>query len=479
MKRQRCDPSFVPSGHLDRHPELGITTKNEYYMQLQKRRDFKYYGGRTINKNMISADYPFETSGSRYQSSNQLLIPSSKLYNNATENQQNISTSNFFRNFGDGNNRNYSNNNIQNNNNSSIGIQRNGDKVNNIKHEENHTLEYHRLKQQGVYQKIKNIAQQRSNVENNTLPVGPYVKSEVNGWCVPYQARRMKSSSETNLRGISKHAPEWFHANNNSRVNNEAPKGHALRQNGRKEQVMSNLVPEFFVGERVTMKEEEYRQKNEGRGKMMKGKKRSPYMERKILQPQISLPKNQGKQHSPEASHKILQSNVTFSEYDKLENESDALENLLLGNHSKKLACKLETAKIIEEERKKSNNDEDNNNRTNNNENNMDILENNQKNNDKNDSIANDGNTAYVYLRDGQISYNKPEWMKSQWSEERPTIKRKIPASEYRLKRNNTIANNMITNNVSSPMKLQQSEERKKQLSFAGLWTLGYPGINK
>ena len=165
MKRQRCDPSFVPSGHLDRHPELGITTKNEYYMQLQKRRDFKYYGGRTINKNMISADYPFETSGSRYQSSNQLLIPSSKLYNNATENQQNISTSNFFRNFGDGNNRNYSNNNIQNNNNSSIGIQRNGDKVNNIKHEENHTLEYHRLKQQGVYQKIKNIAQQRSNVE--------------------------------------------------------------------------------------------------------------------------------------------------------------------------------------------------------------------------------------------------------------------------------------------------------------------------
>ena len=118
----------------------------------------------------------------------------------------------------------------------------------------------------------------------------------------------------------------------------------------------------------------------------------------------------------------------------------------------------------------------------------MDILENNQKNNDKNDSIANDGNTAYVYLRDGQISYNKPEWMKSQWSEERPTIKRKIPASEYRLKRNNTIANNMITNNVSSPMKLQQSEEpmklqqseeRKKQLSFAGLWTLGYPGINK
>ena len=101
------------------------------------------------------------------------------------------------------------------------------------------------------------------------------------------------------------------------------------------------------------------------------------------------------------------------------------------------------------------------------------------ENNDKNDSIANDGNTAYVYLRDGQISYNKPEWMKSQWSEERPTIKRKIPASEYRLKRNNTIANNMITNNVSSPMKLQQSEERKKQLSFAGLWTLGYPGINK
>ena len=37
----------------------------------------------------------------------------------------------------------------------------------------------------------------------------------------------MKSSSESNLRGISKYAPDWFHTNN-TRVNNEIQSTHAL-----------------------------------------------------------------------------------------------------------------------------------------------------------------------------------------------------------------------------------------------------------
>ena len=64
------------------------------------------------------------------------------------------------------------------------------------------------------------------------MPAGPYVRSEINGWCIPYQQRRMKSSSESNLRGISKYAPDWFHTNN-TRVNNEIQSTHALRLNGR------------------------------------------------------------------------------------------------------------------------------------------------------------------------------------------------------------------------------------------------------
>eukprot|EP00943_MAST-04B_sp_MAST-4B-sp1_P000881 g881.t1 len=453
MKRQRCDPLFVPNGNLDRHPELGITTISTP-RQLQKRRDFKYFDGRIINKNMVSSDYPFETSGSRYKPSKQILVPSSSRVQPAKGDAYRSSTDVFFKNFGDGKHS----GNGDNNNCSSIDnktIERNGDKVNNIQHAKHHTLKYHRSKQLGIYEKVKNLAQQCSNINENSLPAGPYVRSEINGWCIPYQQRRMKSSSESNLRGISKYAPDWFHTNN-TRVNNEIQSTHALRLNGRKEQAMSSLVPEFFVGERVTTQEEEYRQKNEGRGKLMKGKRRSPYMETKMLhQKQISLPKYQGKQRSPEASHKILQSNVTFSKNDTLQNENDALEDLLrFGRNNKKLACEQETRTMVD---KNTNGNQNSN-----------------KSNDKYNELNYTPNR--VYLRDGQVSKNKPEWMNTQWSEERPDIQRKILALPGRACDDNGARKKNMMKISSQTPKL--SEERKMQLSFAGLWTLGYPNIH-
>ena len=88
----------------------------------------------------------------------------------------------------------------------------------------------------------------------------------------------MKPSSETNLRGISKDAPGWFHVEN-SRINEKTSKGHRLRENGRKEQAMSNSVPDFFVGERVSLEE-----MNKGRGRMLKGRRQNSVMKSKIYE---------------------------------------------------------------------------------------------------------------------------------------------------------------------------------------------------
>ena len=72
MKRQRCDPSFVPKGNLDFHQHTGITTITTPRV-LEKRRVFKSADGRLLNKNMVSVDNPFETNGARYRTSKNLL----------------------------------------------------------------------------------------------------------------------------------------------------------------------------------------------------------------------------------------------------------------------------------------------------------------------------------------------------------------------------------------------------------------------
>ena len=80
-------------------------------------------------------------------------------------------------------------------------------------------------------------------------------------------------------------------------------------------------------------------------------------------------------------------------------------------------------------------------------------------------------------MRDGQVSKNKPEWMSSPWSEERPDIQRKILPLPGRACDDNSARKKSMMKISSQTPKL--SEERKMQLSFAGLWTLGYPNIHK
>ena len=264
-----------------------------------------------------------------------------------------------------------------------------------------------------------------SNMQENSLPFGPYIESEINGWCVPYKAKGMKPSSETNLRGISKDAPGWFHVEN-SRINEKTSKGHRLRENGRKEQAMSNSVPDFFVGERVSLEE-----MNKGRGRMLKGRRQNSVMKSKIYEKNKDLPKNHGRRSSPTASSKNLRSKLVLSPEDLLNNESDALDNFLQRNGRKKLAC--------------------------------------EQNFNVNNSEAKSNTLLSAILRDGQVSSNKPEWMNHPWSEKRPAITRPRQPSMYGKK--------VKVATDSSSMKVEQNV--CKNVSFSGLWTLGYPNIHR
>ena len=408
MKRQRCDPSFVPRGNLDWHQHTGITTVKTPRV-LEKRRDFKYDDGRILNKNMVSADNPFETNGVRYHTSKNLLAIETKV---SEKYRANTCVSNFFTHFGDGG---------VNNSNAvaQTSLQTGPQSVN----ECSHVSQDKEIQGPNASSSIIN-AHACSNMHENSLPVGPYVKSEINGWCVPYKAKRTKPSSETNLRGVSKEAPGWFHVEN-SRVNEKSAKCHRLRRNGIKEQAMSTSVPDFFVGKRISFEEI-----NKGQVSLMKGRRQNSVMKSKIYDKNKDLPKNHGKRSSPTVSNKHLQSKVVLASDGSFNNERDALDNFLQQNGTRKLACEQHLDGKIEGK----------------------------------STIS-----QVAILRDGQVSANKPEWMNNPWSEKRPTITRPLPPSLYQKKVE--VATDMNSVKVEKNV--------SKNISFSGLWTLGYPNIHR
>ena len=408
MKRQRCDPSFVPKGNLDCHQHTGITTVTTPRV-LEKRRDFKYADGRVLNKNMVSVDNPFETNGARYRTSKNLL---GVQINSNEKRRVNTCVSNFFTHFGDGG--------VDDCNAAADKSRQRGNSSVNKGSSSSRNKEIEETNRSSPIVS----AHVCSNMQENSLPIGPYVESEINGWCVPYKAKGMKPSSENNLRGISKEAPGWFHVQN-SRINEKTSKCHRLRINGRKEQVMSNSVPDFFVGERVSLEE-----MNKGRGSM-KGRRQNSVMKSKIYEKNKDLPKNHGRRCSPTASSKNLRSKLVLSPEDLHNDESDALDNFLQQNGTKKLAC--------------------------------------SQNFNTNNSDGKSNASLAAILRDGQVSSNKPEWMHNPWSEKRPTITRPRQPSMYGKKVKVAIDSNS--------MKVEQKV--CKNVSFSGLWTLGYPNIHR
>lgn len=233
--RQRCDHSFVPAGNLDRHPELGITTR--YEIRCPRKRTSICSAGRIIGNNMISSSCLILPSKQlnelqqRYSPSNDLIdhphnisSPPKEVY---AKNVRNFNLA-----FGDGTNF----------------------SPQDTYRRKTAASEPERKPSTGklgntVRRGMPDPLQNRSDSSRTSLPPGPTVIEENSGWYVSYKKKRTFPSEENFNRSVSKEAPEWFQVRD-CRVKEKGPKYSPLRKNGRKEQVISAASPDWFLGAR-------------------------------------------------------------------------------------------------------------------------------------------------------------------------------------------------------------------------------------
>ena len=226
--RQRCDYAYVPEGNLDRHPELGITT--QYTPRMPARRKGMLVAGRIIRNGMVSADnvtllnpdsqtYRQEYSHSKEQLQQPKLAGHNKYQSDKSTSRR------FFEAFGDG-------------------TSYRPESTFTSSSRNNHPS------LQPIPSPLRRANLQiQSDPASSSLPPGPYcVNNE--GWCVPYMAKKQLSQVEDGVRAVSFDTPDWFKPEQ-IRVNEREHTLHTLGGNGRKEQVMSEGCPEWFIGDRT------------------------------------------------------------------------------------------------------------------------------------------------------------------------------------------------------------------------------------